>query len=108
MLFVGSLLLVFCPLQRVGLTKVDPIPHIIEIEGKRKGGSTACLAQIDIKRNGRKLHSQAHIFDAQSRNCVEIMFGHLKDWRRAAIRYDRYPKIFLPAIVLVATVIYWL
>ncbi len=84
------------------------MPHIIEIERKRKGGSIACFAQIDIKRNGRRLHSEARIFDAQSRNCVEIMFGHLKDWRRAAIRYDRYPKVFLSAIVLAATVIYWL
>lgn len=84
------------------------MPHIIEIERKRKDGSTACLAQIDIKRNGRRLHSEAHIFDAQSHNCVEIMFGHLKDWRRAATRYHRYPKVFLPAIVLAATVIYWL
>ena len=39
---------------------------------------------------------------------VEIMFGRLKDWRRVATRYDRCPKVFLSAITLAATVIYWL
>ena len=30
------------------------------------------------------------------------------DWRRVATRYDRCPKVFLSAIALAATVIYWL
>ncbi|UOA33645.1 hypothetical protein DSM110093_03480 (plasmid) [Sulfitobacter sp. DSM 110093] len=34
--------------------------------------------------------------------------GRLKDWRRVATRYDRCPKVFLSAIALAATVIYWL
>ncbi len=42
------------------------------------------------------------------RNRIEIMFGRLKDWRRVATRYDRCPKVFLPAIALAALVIYWL
>lgn len=42
------------------------------------------------------------------RSRIEIMFGRLKDWRRVATRYDRCPKIFLSAIALAATVIYWL
>ena len=42
------------------------------------------------------------------RNCIEIMFGRLKDWRRVATRYDRCPKVFLSAIALAALVIYWL
>ena len=41
-------------------------------------------------------------------NRIEIMFGRLKDWRRAATRYDRCPKVFLSAIALFATVIYYL
>lgn len=36
------------------------------------------------------------------------MFGRLKDWRRVATLYDRCPKVFLSAIALAATVIYWL
>ncbi|MDB6177259.1 IS5/IS1182 family transposase, partial [Paracoccus sp. Z330] len=31
-----------------------------------------------------------------------------KDWRRVATRYDRCPKTFFSAIVLAATVIFWL
>jgi len=42
------------------------------------------------------------------RNRIEIMFGRLKDWRRVATRYDRCHKVFLSAIALAATVIYWL
>ena len=42
------------------------------------------------------------------RNRIEIMFGRLKDWRRIATRYDRCPKVFLSAIALAATVIFWL
>ena len=40
------------------------MPHIIERE--RKDGSTAYLAQIDIKRNGRRLHREARIFDRKA------------------------------------------
>ena len=35
------------------------------------------------------------------------MFGRLKDWRRIATRYDRYPKVFMSAIGLAATVVFW-
>ncbi|MCE8520906.1 transposase [Ruegeria pomeroyi] len=42
------------------------------------------------------------------RNRIEIMFGRLKDWRRVATRYDRCPKVFLSAIALAATVLFWL
>lgn len=36
------------------------------------------------------------------------MCGRLKDWRRFDTRYDWYPKVFQAAIVLVATVLFWL
>ncbi len=39
------------------------------------------------------------------RNCIEIMFGRLKDRRRVATRYDRCPKVFCSAIALAALVI---
>ena len=42
------------------------------------------------------------------RNWIEIMFGRLKDWRRIATRYDRCPKVFLSAVALAATVMFWL
>ncbi|MEQ3710370.1 MAG: IS5/IS1182 family transposase, partial [Tateyamaria sp.] len=30
------------------------------------------------------------------------------DWRRIATRYDRCPKVFLSAIALAATILFWL
>jgi len=36
------------------------------------------------------------------------MFGLLKDWRRAATRYDRCPKPFFSAVAFAATVIFCL
>ncbi|MEP3332135.1 MAG: IS5/IS1182 family transposase, partial [Sedimentitalea sp.] len=39
---------------------------------------------------------------------IEIMFGRLKDWRRVATRYDRSPTVFLSAITLAATGLFWL
>ena len=60
---------------------------------------------------GRKSRSKAVRYDKRRykrRNRIEIMFGRLKDWRRVATRYDRCPKVFLSAIALAATVIYWL
>ena len=42
------------------------------------------------------------------RNRIEIMFGRLKDWRRIATRYDRCPAVFLSAVALAATVMFWL
>jgi transposase len=44
----------------------------------------------------------------KSRNRIEIMFGHLKDWRRVATRYDRCPNVFLSAVALAANVLFWL
>mgnify|MGYP001428761775 CR=1 FL=1 len=35
-------------------------------------------------------------------------FGRLKDWRRVATRYDRCPKVFLSAVAIAATVMFWL
>ena len=45
---------------------------------------------------------------SKRRNRIEIMFGRLKDWRRATTRCDRCPKVFLPDIAPATTLIYWL
>ena len=60
---------------------------------------------------GRKSRKKKIRFDRRRykrRNRIEIMFGRLKDWRRIATRYDRCPKVFLSAIALAATVLFWL
>ena len=60
---------------------------------------------------GRKSRSKPVKHDRRRykrRNRIEIMFGRLKDWRRVATRSDRCPRVFLSAIALAATVIFWL
>ena len=42
------------------------------------------------------------------RNLIERLFNKLKNWRRVATRYDRCPVVFLSAIALAATVMFWL
>ena len=42
------------------------------------------------------------------RHKVENLFAKLKDWRRIATRYDRRAHIFLSAVLLGATLIFWL
>lgn len=41
------------------------------------------------------------------RNCIERLFGHLKNWRRVATRYDRLPCNYMAAVALVSCVIAW-
>lgn len=60
---------------------------------------------------GQKLRSKPikhdkHRYKRCSR--IEIMFVRLKDWRRVATRYNRCPKVFLSAVVLAATIMFWL
>ncbi len=60
---------------------------------------------------GRKSRKKVVRYDKRRykrRNLIERMFGRLKDWRRVATRYDQCPKVFLSAIALAATVIFWL
>ena len=67
-------------------------------------GITPCIP-------GRKSRNKTIKYDNRRykrRNRIEIMFGRLKDWRRVATRYDRSPMVFLSAIALAATVIFWL
>ena len=70
----------------------------------KEKGITPCIP-------GRKSRKKTVKYDKRrykSRNRIEIMFGRLKDWRRVATRYDRCPTVFLSAIALAATVIFWL
>ena len=69
-------------------------------EALKDKGIRACIP-------GRKQRKKPVSYDKR-RNRIEIMFGRLKDWRRVATRYDRCPTVFLSAIALTATVIYWL
>ena len=69
---------------------------------KDKGISTCILGR---KYRGKAIRYVKRRYKRPNR--IEIMFGRLKDWHWIATRYDRYPKIFLSAIVL-TTVMLWL
>ena len=73
-------------------------------EGLQNKGIKPCIP-------GRKSRTKPVKYDKRRykrRNRIEIMFGRLKDWRRVATRYDRCPKVFLSAIALATTVLFWL
>jgi transposase len=58
---------------------------------------------------GRKSRNEPVRYDKpryRRRSRITIMFGRLKDWRRAATRYDRCPTVFFSAVALAATVIF--
>jgi len=73
-------------------------------EALQAKGITPCIP-------GRKSRTDPVRYDRRRynrRNRIEIMFGRLKDWRRVATRYDRCPTVFLSAVALAATVLFWL
>ena len=67
-------------------------------------GTRSCI----LGRKSRKTTIKYDKRRYKRRNRIERMFGRIKDWRRVATRYDRSPTVFLSAIMLAATVIFWL
>jgi transposase len=67
-------------------------------------GIKPCIPSL--KSHGKPIKHDKRRYKRRYR--IEIMFGRLKDWLRVATRYDRCPKVFLSAIALAATVIFWL
>jgi putative transposase len=95
---------------------LDALPSasdLIADRGYDSDGYRAVLEADDIRPciPPRKRRKVQHAYDAtlyRKRHHVENMFGKLKDWRRIATRYDRCADIFMGAITLAATVIFWL
>jgi transposase len=73
-------------------------------EALEEKGISACIPARRGRKNpaghDRKLYKQRHR--------IENLFARLKDWRRIATRYDRCGDLFLSAICIAATVIFWL
>ncbi len=67
-------------------------------------GITPCIPSRKIRKvpipYDRPLYRQRHR--------IEDPFGRLKDWRRIAMRYDRCAHTFMSAILLAATVLFWI
>jgi transposase len=56
-------------------------------------------------------YSQKNCFSPylyRDRNAIERMFCRLKDFRRVATRYDRLAVNYLAAVLIAATLAYWL
>ncbi len=73
-------------------------------EALKDKGIRACIPGRKSRGNVVRYYKRRY----KRRNRIEILFGRLKDWRRVATRYDRCPKVFLSAIALAATVLFWL
>ena len=67
-------------------------------------GTRPCIPGRKSRKNTVKYDKRRY----KRRNRIKRMFGKLKDWRRIATRYDRSPTVFLSAIALAATIIFWL
>ena len=65
------------------------------------------LTQIPMRKS-RKMRVGVDHSLYSLRNLVERCFNKLKNARRVATRYDRCPKVFLSAVALAATVMFWL
>ena len=73
-------------------------------EALENKGITPCIPA----RKGRKAPIPHDEVRYRKRHKIENSFDRLKDWRRAATRYDRCPKVFLSACALAAVVMFWL
>jgi transposase len=52
----------------------------------KRQGIHACIAGREQRKKAMKYDKRRY----KRGNRIEIMFGRLKDWRRAATRYDKY------------------
>ena len=71
------------------------------------------LAKRDIaacipSKSNRRIRIEHDRVLYRQRHKIENMFGRLKDWRRIHTRYDRCAHTFFSAILIAATVIFWL
>lgn len=70
----------------------------------KEKGIEPCIAS---KRN-RKIQIPHDKALYKQRHKVENMFAKLKDWRRVHTRYDRCAHTFFSAILIAATVAFWI
>ena len=70
----------------------------------QQAGITPCIPP----RKNRRVQVPYDAVLYRQRHHIENLFAKLKDWRRVATRYDRCADIFMAAITIAATVIFWL
>ena len=92
---------------------LPPTRELIADRGYDSDGFRAALEDLGIapcipSRKNRR-HPRPHDPARYSqRHPIENLFARLRDWHRLATRYDRCADIFMGAITLAATVIFWL
>ena len=95
------------------LSALPPAKQLIGDRGYDSDGFRAALVAKGIVPciPPRKTRKVQHAHDRtlyRQRHRIENMFAKLKDWRRIATRYDRSAHTFMSAIVIAATVLFWL
>lgn len=95
------------------LPALPPAKHLLADRGYDSNWFRAGLAERNISpcipsTKSRKVALPYDEVLYRQHHRIENAFGRLKDWRRIATRYDRCPEIFFSAIVIAATVIFWL
>ncbi len=101
------------PANRVPIPRLFTVQELIADRGYDSDGFRAALEDLGIKPciPSRKNRKTPHPHDPalnRQRHPIENLFAKLKDWRRIATRYDRCADIFMGAIVVAATLIFWL
>ena len=74
----------------------------------RKALEDKGIAPCIPARRGRRNPASHDCKLYRQRHRIENLFARLKDWRRIATRYDRCGELFLSAICIAATVMFWL
>jgi transposase len=95
------------------LPKLPPAKELIADRGYDSARFRAELARRGIAACIPSTRSRKHpiphdVMLYRQRHRIETMLARLNDWRRIATRDDRYATMFLGAITLAATVIFWL
>jgi transposase len=95
------------------LPALPPAKHLLADRGYDSNWFRAGLSERNItpcicSTKSRKVPLPYDEALYRQRHRIENTFGRLKDWRRIATRYDRCPHIFFSAILIAATVMFWL
>jgi len=95
------------------LDKLPKAKVLIGDKGYDSDGLRSALIDRDIvpcipPLKHRKIQHDYDKLLYRQRHKIENMFGRIKDWRRVHTRYDRCAHTFMSAIVIAATVCFWL
>ena len=102
-----------CKVARARIETMPPSAELVADKGYDSQGLREWLAERGTRavippRRNREIQYDHDKTIYRQRNVVERLFCRIEDWRRIATRFDRNVKNFMAAIVIAATVIWWL